>query len=381
MLTTLATDNRPPLIDVGNSGTTLYLTTALAAHRAGGVCFDGDASIRRRSAGPLLKALHALGVVVTAPESTPRAITPPENAPPNNLPKIPEHAPYCVRGPFRPGQQITVASPTSQFLSALLLAAPLIPGDRSGNSATTISVSLLNERPYVDMTCWWLDQQEIAYERDGYERFVIPSGATYRPFDTTLPGDYSSATFWFAAAAITTSGVTVQGLDATDLQGDRAVLDILKTLGCEVTWSDSPAVTVRGPIRTGGRFDLNAIPDALPALAVVACYAPQSVTLYNVPQARDKETDRIAVMARELGRLGGRVRELSDGLEIQPSRITGGAVDSHGDHRVAMALACAALGAEQPVHITDAAAADVTYPAFFSDLALLAPAAFNSEER
>ena len=329
----------------------------------------------------------------------------------------PDCAPYCVHGPLAAGRHITVESPTSQYLSALLLTAPLIPAavqaplppwpadsaaptpvsgsptpvagsaahtPAAGRAApdTTITVALLNEHPYVDMTCWWLDRQQITYSRDGYNQFRIPAGQRYRPHTTTLPGDYSSATFWFCAAAITGHPVTVSGLAPDDVQGDRGVLDILTTLGCRVDWTtddsrDTPlhTVTVSGTPQRGGTFDLNAMPDALPALAVLACFAPAPITLANVPQAREKETDRIAVMATELEKLGATVRELPDGIEIEPKVLRSGTVDSHGDHRIAMALAIGALAAAGPVTITDAGAAAVTYPAFYDDLARLAPGA------
>ncbi|MFP4153019.1 MAG: 3-phosphoshikimate 1-carboxyvinyltransferase [Alkalispirochaeta sp.] len=381
MLAAAAESTRSPAhIDVGNSGTTLYLLTALAALRPGGVCFDGDASIRRRSARKLLDALAELGARIDV--------------------EAEGCAPYCVTGPLLPGRTVAVESPTSQYLSAILLAAPLIPASllhdapdeapphpdppdgarpQPGGSGdvlppvTTITVPLLNEHPYVDMTCWWLDRQQIAYSRDDYKTFTIPAGQSYRPVDATLPGDYSSATFWFCAAAITGRSVTVAGLLPDDVQGDRQVLDILADLGCTVSWSDR-SVTVTGPLHRGGRFDLNAIPDALPALSVAACYAPEAIILANVPQARQKETDRIAVMASIITALGGTVRELPDGLEIEPGVLRGGTVSSSGDHRIAMACAIAALGATGPITITDAGAAAVTYPSFFDDLVTLAPA-------
>jgi 3-phosphoshikimate 1-carboxyvinyltransferase len=115
------------------------------------------------------------------------------------------------------------------------------------------------------------------------------------------------------------------------------------------------------------------MPDALPALAVLGCACPEPVTFAGVPQARSKETDRVAVMARELGALGADVRELPDGLTVRPSTLTGGRVHSHGDHRVAMACAIAALASDGPVEIVDSDVAGVTYPNFFSDLAAVAP--------
>lgn len=362
----------PPLtIDVGNSGTTLYLLAALTATESRTICFDGDESIRSRSAGPLLEALRELGARVEGGPS----------------------APFCVTGPIRAGREVALESPTSQYLSALLLAAPLAatPNDapsatsaQSGRAPTTTAVGggktvirllLLNERPYVDMTCRWLDRLGVSYKRSGYEHFsVAAADRRYPALSSTLPGDYSSASFWFCAAAVTGKAITVDGLDPNDVQGDRAVLSILETLGCSVAW-DGNAVTVSGRVRNGGVFDLNAIPDSLPILAVTAAYAESPVELVNVPQARSKETDRIAVIASELGKLGVRTEERPDGLIIYPARPSGGEVSSHGDHRIAMACAVGALGAESPVVIRDADVAAITYPRFFEELEMLFPGA------
>lgn len=333
-------------IYVGNSGTTLYLLAAMVATLPRRICFDGDASIRSRSAGPLLEALRDLGTVV-------------EGGP---------TAPFCVRGPIRGGRRVALASPTSQYLSALLLATPL-----ATSPAVTIDLLLLNERPYVDMTCSWLDRLGVEYEREGYDRFIVNAGLIrYPALSSSLPGDYSSASFWFCAAAITGIPITVEGLEPDDTQGDREVLSILRSLGCSVAWKDRN-VTVSGGLRSGGVFDLNAIPDALPVLAATAAFAPSPVELVNVPQAREKETDRIAVMAEELGKLGVSTEEKPDGLVVYPSRPDGGEVSSHGDHRVAMACAIAALGATEPVLIRDADAASVTYTRFYADLEALFP--------
>lgn len=355
-------------LDVGNSGTTLYLLSAIAALRGDSVTFDGDSSIRSRSAAPLLRALAAMGVAVSGGPA----------------------APFTVAGPVGGGHTVELESPVSQYLSALLLAAPLIaaspiPAPRATPPATVLIPTVLHERPYVDMTCWWLERQKIRYSREGYTRFVVESGQEYQPVHATLPGDYSSATFWFVAAAITGGSVTVEGLAPDDVQGDRAVLNILEQMGATVQWlpgpDRSPAVTVAGPLTAGGTFDLNAIPDALPALAAAGCFAPGPVSLINVPQARSKETDRIAVMASELGKLGGDLEELPHGLVIRPAQLHGGTVNSHGDHRVAMAAAVAALAATEAVTIVDAGAAAVTYPSFFAELQRLAPGAGTMPER
>jgi 3-phosphoshikimate 1-carboxyvinyltransferase len=170
--------------------------------------------------------------------------------------------------------------------------------------------------------------------------------------------------------------VSLLGLDPADSQGDKAFFDMLSRMGCIVAWTREPpeetgtwrlTVSRTGPLR-GGEFDLNATPDLLPALAVVAAYAEGTSALVNVAHARIKETDRIAVMAQELGRLGVFCEERPDALIVHGSRPRGGAVDGRGDHRVVMALAAAALGAEGPVEIAGAESAAVTYPGFLETL-------------
>jgi 3-phosphoshikimate 1-carboxyvinyltransferase len=343
---------KPPeqTIDVGNSGTTLYLALALAALQEGRITFTGDAQIRTRSAEPLLKSLEDLGAEVIRQNGG--------------------CAPFTVRGPLR-GGETAIECPTSQYLSALLLAAPLIPAP----GETVIKVDLLNERPYVEMTLSYLAKQEIRYERDGYREFRIPGGQLYWPFVRSLPGDFSSAAFFFCAAAVSLGDITVFGLDTRDSQADKAVLDHLGVMGCRIEIQDEEkAVRVfRSPGEPlgGAVMDLNDCPDALPALAAAACYAQGESRIVNVPQARLKETDRIAVMAAELSKMGAAISETPDGLVIRGAGgkgLRGAAFDGRGDHRVVMALAAAALGAETPSSISGAEAAGITFPGFFSIL-------------
>jgi 3-phosphoshikimate 1-carboxyvinyltransferase len=345
-------------IDVGNSGTTLYLTLAAAALGQVPVRFDGDAQIRRRSAAPLLAALAGLGV---------RA----ESEGGNGC------APIVIQGPWK-GGSISIECPTSQYLSALLIAAPLAPT----GTLTEITVPLLNEKPYVEMTLAYLDAQGIVYEKQAdLSRFRIPGGNAYRPLSGPVPGDFSSAAFPAAAAAISGGPVRLLGLDPNDTQGDKAFFDVLQQMGCDTRWEENaagrsntaapeaarPVLSIErsGPLR-GGRFDLNNTPDMLPACAVVAAFAQGDTALVNVAHARIKETDRIAVMAAELGKLGVKVTERADGLIIHGTgaALRGGKIDSYTDHRIVMAFAAAALGASGPIEISGAESAAVTYPGF-----------------
>ena len=329
------------VLDVGNSGTTLYLSAGIATLSDTWSVFTGDHQIRRRSAEPLLSSLRDLGATATSTRN-------------NGC------TPILIKGPLT-GGKTTIACPTSQYLSGLLLAAPFAQGD------TEIEVTLLNERPYVEITLSWLDALDIAYHHDEFSRFYVSGGQSISPFDRIIPADFSSATFFLCAAAITKSEITLTGLDMQDSQGDRMVVDVLKTMGCSIS-DDDYSLTIKGDDLVGHEIDLNSMPDALPALAVVACFAEGETRLVNVPQARLKETDRIAVMTEELGKLGATVAELPDGMVIQgnPGRMLQGTrVNGRHDHRVVMALAVAGLMADGETTIETAESAEVTFPEFF----------------
>ncbi|MDR2864989.1 MAG: 3-phosphoshikimate 1-carboxyvinyltransferase [Spirochaetaceae bacterium] len=342
-------------LDVGNSGTTFFFTLALSALAKTPFTFTGDSQIARRSALPLLDALKSLGVKISC---TPQGCIP-----------------ITVQGPMKSGR-ISLPSPTSQYLSAMLLAAPLAPA----GTLIEIDVPLLNEKPYIEMTLGYLKAQNIIYEtNDDFSYFRLNGGASYRPVSGFVPGDFSSAAFPAAAGVITGGEVILHNLDPSDFQGDKAFFDILSAMGCQVKWEKSYGKDTACPWRVcvsrqgsfyGGVFDLNATPDMLPVVSVLAAFAEGETRLVNVAHARIKETDRISCMAQELSKLGVVSKEMPDGLVIQgQGGVKGGdkkplTLDGHGDHRIVMALAVAALGADGPVEITGAEAAGVTYPGF-----------------
>ncbi|ERP39213.1 3-phosphoshikimate 1-carboxyvinyltransferase [Chitinivibrio alkaliphilus] len=334
-----------PMIDMGNSGTSTRLFTLAAALSTTPVCFDGDASLRSRPMGPLLQALQDLGGSYECTEKD-------------------GHLPYSVHGSLR-GTDITVDGTTSQYLSALLMTTPLIPGN------TVISVPQLNEKPYVEMTLWWLDKMEISYEvNSGFNKFLVYGDQQYRPIEEKISGDFSSATFAAVGAAVTGGSVTLHNLDFSDPQGDKGVFDILRRMGATVT-IEGKSVTVSAQQLHGTTIDLNAMPDAIAALAVLGTVAEGETRIENVAQARIKETDRIAVMADELRKMGADIEELDDGLIIRKSTLHGAAVSGHEDHRVVMALALAGMIASGETEIDTAEAADVTYPSFYDDFTVL----------
>jgi 3-phosphoshikimate 1-carboxyvinyltransferase len=346
----------PVRVDVGNSGTTLFLGMSAASLWGRPFVFDGDEQIRRRSAGPLLEALSRLGAAVSSAANG--------------------CAPLTVRGPLV-GGRARLPSHTSQYLSGLLLAAPLAPS----GTVTEIEVPLLNERPYIEMTLAYLAAQRVPFEAAAdFSFFRVPGGASYKPVNGPVSGDFSSAAFPAAAAAITGGPVVLWGLDPEDTQGDKAIFPFLERMGCEVSWRrersadterDKWAVTVsRSGALSGGVFDLNATPDLLPVMAVLGAYGEGRTALVNAAHARLKETDRVAVMAGELAKLGVRTEEAADGLVIHGNRALfarsrpPAALDGRGDHRVVMALAALGLGASFPFDISGAECANVTYPGF-----------------
>ena len=323
------------VLDVLNSGTTLYFAMGTAALCASYTVLTGDHQIRSRPAHPLLQALQALGAEAFSTRGN-------------------GQAPLVIRGPLR-GGAVSIECPTSQYLSSLLLNCPLAEGDSS------IEVLLLHERPYVEMTLGWLARTGLRVEREGLERFRVPGGQVPQPFSARIPADFSSATFFLGAAALTGSTLTLDGLDMDDTQGDKAVVGMLEQMGCTVQAADE-SLTITGGALRGAELDLNATPDALPALAVTACFAEGETRLVNVPQARLKETDRLAALYEELTRMGGQVQELADGLVIQGRPLHGATVDGRGDHRLVMAFAVAGLAAEGRTVVEGAEAVAVTFP-------------------
>jgi len=329
------------LIDMGNSGTGLNLFCSAAALGSRERRFDGDASLRSRPVRPLLNALEQLGAVV-AVES--------EN----------QDLPFVVHGPLK-GGRATVDGISSQFVSSLLFAAPLVQRD------THIIVHNLHEQPYVEMTLWWLANQgiEIEYSKE-LTSYKVRGGQSYKPFDMIIPADFSSAAFAAVAAAVGGAPIELCGLDFSDTQGDKEVLGHLEAMGATVERSSDTVIVSGGELK-GAIIDLNRTPDALPALAIAAAAADGETVFTNVAQARIKETDRISVMAEELGKMGIAVKELPDGMVVRGGKLKGAKVNSHRDHRVAMALALAGMNADDETEIDGAEVAEVTYPTFVED--------------
>ena len=337
--------NPEKVIDMLNSGTSLRLFFSAAARQDFPVAFDGDASLRSRKMSTLIETLESLGCRCTSNKGK---------------------CPVSICGPVKSGRAV-VDGESSQFLSSLLFALPFAEGEFD------LDLPFLNEKPYVGITLSWLDFLGIKYEvSPDWLHWHIKGNQSISSFTRAIPADFSTAAFPLAAGVLAGEELKITNLDFNDCQGDKVVFDHFKAMGASLEYGD--VLTIKGGIKLKpGIFDLNATPDALPIMAVAAAFAEGETRLVNAPQARIKETDRIAVMAQELTKMGVELKELPDGLIIYGTGKVQGSkeLNSHGDHRIVMSLAVAALAAEGESAIKDAECAGVTYPGFFETFSKL----------
>jgi 3-phosphoshikimate 1-carboxyvinyltransferase len=328
-----------------NSGTSIRFLTAVACLGHGRYRLDGNARMRQRPIGELCDALNALGGNAVCEQ-------------PNGCP------PVSVSGSGLPGGTAHVeAEKSSQFLSALLMAAPC-----AGGPVELVLRGGLVSEPYVEMTIRMMQTFGVGVDQSQIGRYGI-APAHYRALDYVVEPDASAASYFFAAAAITGGTVTVQGLSRNSLQGDVNFVKLLAQMGCEVHWGDSSIRVCGKPLR-GIDVDMNAISDTAQTLAAVAPFAAGPTRIRNVAHIRHKETDRISAVATELRRLGLGVEEQPDGLTIHPGPIRPAIIETYDDHRMAMSFAL--VGLKIPgIQIANPECTGKTYPRFFEDLTAL----------
>ena len=262
---------------------------------------------------------------------------------------------------MRGGFDVAIAGDTSsQFVSALMI------GGATLKDGITLRVEKLASGPYIDITADILTSFGAKVERDG--NVVRVKAGRLEKHEYRVEGDYSSASYWFAAAAATGGTIRVRGLANPTAQGDSAFLDILAVMGCSVS-IDRDDVVVVGPEKLrGGSFDCNATPDLVPTLAAIAPLASEPVEITNVANLRVKESDRLATVTSELRRLGATVEERPDSLRIEPGWGSEAAViETHNDHRIAMAFAIAGL-VRGNVTIANEQVVSKSYPRFWRTL-------------
>jgi 3-phosphoshikimate 1-carboxyvinyltransferase len=335
----------PPedVIQCGNSGQVLRFVGALAALSSNYTVLTGDLSIRHnRPVKPLLDGLTQLGALAVSSRSD-------------------GFAPIIVKGPIKHHAKATIEGLDSQPVSGLLMLGAFAPLE--------LHVTKPGEKKWVDLTLSWLDRFEIPYENRDYEHYKMKGHTSLKGFEYTVPGDFSSAAFPIAASLITQSEIVLNPIDLHDQQGDKAIIPLLQSMGARFESHGTHFAVKKGGTLTGTRIDVNDFIDALPILAVMGCYANGTTEIVNAAVARSKESDRIHSIATELKKMGANIEETPDGLIIRQSRLRGStALQSHADHRIAMALSVAALGAEGESVIHGIECATKSYPTFFGDL-------------
>lgn len=336
-------------VDCGASGTTMRFLSAICGLGRGTFRLDGTPRMRKRPIGDLLEALRGLGLEAVA-ES-------PGDCPPVRIQTTGIHgAAARVQG-----------GTSSQFASGLALAAPCMPRGLELDFEGRL-VSL----PYLEMTRRVMEAFGGRCIATGERHWQIPpTGYVGRSY--AIEPDASAASYFSAAAAITGGQVRIEGLSRESLQGDVAFCDALGRMGCDVAW-EPDAVTVSGRAERAIDIDMNAISDTVPTLAVVALFADGPTSIRNVAHIRDKETDRISDLVRELRRLGAEVEERADGLTVWPTgrrALHAARLATYDDHRMAMSLALAGL-CVPGVEIEDPACVGKTFPDYWERLAALA---------
>lgn len=334
---------------VDNSGTTIRFLTAMATLGSGTFRLDGVPRMRERPIGDLLSALNQLGADVKSEAGT--------GCPP-----------VLVRANGLPGGSATIRGDiSSQFLSGLLMAAPL--------AQTNVELKVDGElvsKPYVTMTIGVMREFGAEAHLSGLSRFTIAGQQRYRCCEFAIEPDASAASYFWGLAAVTGGEVTVEGLSRNALQGDVDFVECLEKMGCRISHG-SHGITVSGEeVQLRGiDVDMNGISDTAQTLAVVALFAAGPTTIRGVAHIRHKETDRIADLARELRKLGAGVDELADGLRITPRPLHGAIIETYNDHRMAMSFALAGMKIPGVV-IQNPGCTAKTYPGFFEDLSRLA---------
>lgn len=307
-------------IFVGNAGTAMRFLTGFFAFTPGRFVLAGESRMHERPIGDLVDALLAIGGEVEYVER--------EGFPP-----------LRIRGKkARGGFMARIAGGiSSQFVSSLMMAGAGLP------DGMVVSVGELSSLPYVQMTASIIESFGSKVEEIEPRVYHVQGSRLVRD-EYVVEGDWSSASYWLAAAAVFGGDVTLSGLVRGSAQGDRRFVEILEAMGCCATWSGDE-LRLTGPTKlSGGTFDCNETPDIVPTLAAIAPFAESPVTVTNVGHLRVKESDRIDSVATELAKLGARVETTADSMTVHPGFGAGDVViDPHDDHRLAMAFSIAGL--------------------------------------
>jgi len=326
----------------GESGSTLRFLLPVMGAKGHKAAFYPEGRLPQRPLSPLYEELTAHGCRLSPQGSVP----------------------LTIEGQLQAGVYTLPGNVSSQYISGLLFALPMLEGD----SELHIQ-GFMESAPYVDMTATTLTQFGIRIEKTEYG-YHIPGGQTYRAPDAyEVEGDWSNACFFLTAGALTEGGIQVTGLNPDSLQGDRAVLELLSRFGAQVHQTAEGITVTPGRTLKPIRIDVSQIPDMTPALAALALAVPGKTEITGAGRLRIKESDRLAAITETVTALGGNIEELADGLIIHGGTpLCGGVADSHNDHRIAMMAAIISLLCEDKVIIYGADAVKKSYPTFFETM-------------
>jgi 3-phosphoshikimate 1-carboxyvinyltransferase len=330
---------------LGNAGTAMRPLAASLCLRHGDTVLTGEQRMKERPIGHLVDALRQGGAQIDYLDQ-------------------PDYPPLRLRGGFFGGDITVDGSVSSQFLTALLMTAPLAPQD------TQIHIKgELVSKPYIDITLHLMHSFGVEVNHDYYRVFYVQGRQTYlSPGDYLVEGDASSASYFLAAAAIKGGTVHVRGIGCKSVQGDTKFVKVLETMGARIKWGDDFIECSYGELR-GIDMDMNSIPDAAMTVATTALFAKGPTTLRNIYNWRVKETDRLAAMATELRKVGAEVDEGQDSIHVRPpAKLEFAAIDTYNDHRIAMCFSLVSLS-DIPVTILDPQCTAKTFPDYFEQLA------------
>ena len=326
---------------LGNSGAGIRFLMSLASLVEGRTVINGSERMKKRPAAELVTALQKLGVKVRQANAK-------------------ECFPVEVIGKSLKGGYVSMdGSKSSQYFSSILLSAPYAENDIELEVRGT-----MKSRPYVDITMGCMDDFGVKVKNDKYNAFHVKAGQRYTPRSYEIEGDYSSASYFFAAAAITPGKVKVTNLKKNSLQGDRNFLEVLKKMGCKIKVGED-YVIVEGNEKTEGvSIDMADMPDLVPTLAVIAAFAKGKTTIKNVAHLRIKESNRIKAVVTELKKLGVKAVEKKYGMVIEGRPKRGAEIETYNDHRIAMAFSVLGLG-QDGVKIKNPECVSKSFPDFF----------------
>ena len=338
----IKTDIRVPEIDTRNSGTTIRIAIGIASLFSEEITLTGDDSIQRRPMKPLLDALSSIGAKCTSTDGKP---------------------PVKIKGSIVGGDVRIPGNLSSQFITSLLITAPLT---KNGINLT-IEGDLVS-KPYLDATIITMREFGVSVQTlIPYKKYNI-TPQIYKNTTFNIPIDFSSLALLLSFIVLNGENVTVKGSMGKFPQGDEAFIDFLEQLGVAVTINNNE-IKIKSPEKLkGGIFDLKNSPDLLPPLAILSLISSKPIQIVNVKHARLKETDRIAILARELPKIGINVEESEDGLILESSgSLTGAKLDSENDHRLFMAFCIAGTYIGNCI-VTDPKSVEVSYPNFIEEM-------------